>query len=155
MIREDCEQLLSKIKALPVSDKTYGLVHGDVWLENVLVEHELWPTIIDFQDCEKHYYMYDLAVPLYSALEFSFQGKGSMVDYGRSIAKALVEGYSEEHNISEEMYEQLPLFLKLKEMFEYSLMHMYWNKEEITEEQMRIMNLYRLRIEHEIPVISL
>lgn len=45
------------------------------------------------------------------------------------------------------MIEQLPLFIKLKEIFEYSLMHMYWNKEELTEEQVRIMNLYRIKIE--------
>ncbi|WP_100407619.1 hypothetical protein [Bacillus solitudinis] len=31
---------------------------------------------------------------------------------------------------------------KLKEIFEYSLMHMCWAKEKITEEQIRIMNHY-------------
>lgn len=45
------------------------------------------------------------------------------------------------------MLEKLPLCIKLKEVFEYSLMHMYWNKERLTEEQIRIMNHFRMRIE--------
>lgn len=45
------------------------------------------------------------------------------------------------------MLDKLPLFIKLKEIFEYSLMHMYWNKENLTEEQIRIMNHFRMRIE--------
>lgn len=93
--------------------------------------------MIDFQDCEKHFYIFDLAVPIYSALEYSFVGNGNIVD-----------GYQEENEISKEMIDKLPLFIRLKEIFEYSLMHMYWNKEELTEEQVRIMNLYRLRIEN-------
>ncbi|GGP10785.1 hypothetical protein GCM10011346_20290 [Oceanobacillus neutriphilus] len=43
--------------------------------------------------------------------------------------------------------EKLPLFFKLKEVFEYSLMHMYWDKERLTEDQIRIMNHFRMRIE--------
>lgn len=45
------------------------------------------------------------------------------------------------------MLEKLPLCIKLKGVFEYSLMHMYWNKERLTEEQIRIMNHFRMRIE--------
>ncbi len=45
------------------------------------------------------------------------------------------------------MIDQLPIFIKLKEISEYSLMHMYWDKEELTEEQVRIMNLYGMKIE--------
>lgn len=103
--------------------------------------------MIDFQDCEKHFYIFDLAVPVYSAIEYSFVGNGNIVDYENSITKAIIGGYLEENDLPTEMIEQLPLFIKLKEIFEYSLMHMYWNKEELTEEQVRIMNLYRIKIE--------
>lgn len=45
------------------------------------------------------------------------------------------------------MLDELPLFIKLKEIFEYILMHMYWNKEKLAEEQIRIMNDFRMRLE--------
>ena len=103
--------------------------------------------MVDFQDCEKNFYIFDLAVPIYSAMEYSFVGGGNIVDYGRDITKAIIDGYQEENDLPPEMLEQLPLFIKLKEVFEYSLMHMYWDKEKLTEEQIRIMNHFRMRIE--------
>ena len=53
------------------------------------------------------------------------------------------------------MIDKFPLFIKLKEIFEYSLMHMYWDKEELTEEQIRIMNLYRMKIENKYTYIKI
>ena len=111
--------------------------------------------MVDFQDCEKHYYIFDLAVTIYSALEYSFVGNGNIVDYGRSITKAIIDGYQEENEISPEMLGKLSLFIKLKEIFEYNLMHMYWDKERLTEEQIRIMNHFRIRIEHNYSIVNI
>ncbi|MEK3889113.1 phosphotransferase enzyme family protein [Bacillus sp. FSL K6-3431] len=147
-IREIAHEVLSTIKNMPKSQTTYGLLHGDLWLENILVDSDSKLTMVDFQDCERHFYIFDLAVPIYSAVEYSFVGNGNIVDYGRSITKAVIDGYKEENDISPDMLDKLPLFIKLKEIFEYSLMHMYWNKENLTEEQIRIMNHFRIRIEH-------
>ncbi|WP_096154100.1 MULTISPECIES: phosphotransferase enzyme family protein [Bacillus] len=154
-IREIAQEILSTIKNLPKSHSTYGLLHGDLWLENILVDGNSNLTMVDFQDCEKNFYIFDLAVPIYSALEYSYVGNGNIIDYGRSITKAIIEGYQEENEISPEMLDKLPLFIKLKEIFEYSLMHMYWNKEKLTEEQIRIMNHFRLRIEHNHSILSI
>ncbi|KYG26077.1 phosphotransferase enzyme family protein [Alkalihalobacillus trypoxylicola] len=154
-IRDVAHEILSTIKSLPQNDSTYGLLHGDLCLENILMDHNSKITMIDFQDCEKNYYLFDLAVPIYSAIEYSFVGNGNIVDYQHSITKAIIEGYREEHELSAEMLEKLPLFIKLKEIFEYSLMHMYGDKDKITEEQIRIMNHFRIRIEHNHSLLSI
>ncbi|EEM22498.1 hypothetical protein bthur0001_23820 [Bacillus thuringiensis serovar tochigiensis BGSC 4Y1] len=153
-IREIASEVLNSIKELQKSTSNYGLIHGDLWLENILVENNSNLTMIDFQDCEKHFYIFDLAVPIYSALEYSFAGNGNIIDYEHSITKALFEGYQEENELPKEMIDKFPLFIKLKEIFEYSLMHMYWDKEELTEEQVRIMNLYRMKIENKYTYIN-
>lgn len=154
-IREIASAVLTSIKELPKSTSNYGLIHGDLWLENILVENDINLTMIDFQDCEKHFYIFDLAVPVYSAIEYSFAGNGNIVDYENSITKAILDGYREENELPEEMIDKLPLFIKLKEIFEYSLMHMYWNKEELTEDQVRIMNLYRMKLENKHSLINM
>jgi len=146
-IRAIAEEVLFSIKTIPKNHSNYGLIHGDLWLENILVDEDLNMTMVDFQDCEKHFYIFDLAVPIYSAIEYSFVGGGNIVEYGRGITKAISEGYQEEHELSAEMLGKLSLFIKLKEIFEYSLMHMYWDKEKLSEEQIRIMNHFRMRIE--------
>ena len=154
-IREIASDVLTSIKELPKSPSNYGLIHGDLWLENILVENNSNLTMIDFQDCEKHFYIFDLAVPIYSAIEYSFVGNGNIVDYKNSITKAILDGYQKENELPTEMIDKLPLFIKLKEIFEYSLMHMYWDKEELTEEQVRIMNLYRLKLENNYSLINM
>ncbi|MBZ4222339.1 phosphotransferase [Bacillus wiedmannii] len=153
-IRGIASDVLTSIKELQKSTSNYGLIHGDLWLENVLVENNSNLTLIDFQDCEKHFYLFDLAVPIYSAIEYSFAGNGNIVDYEYSITKAIFEGYQEENELPKEIIDKFPLFIKLKEIFEYSLMHMYWDKEELTEEQVRIMNLYRMKIETKYTYIN-
>ena len=147
IIREKAREVLSMIEELPKSEGSYGLVHGDLWLENILVDSDSKISMVDFQDCEKHYYLYDLAVPIYSALEYTFEGKGNITEYGRAIIKAIIEGYQEENNMDPEILDKLPLFITLKEIFEYSLMYMYWNQQKLHEEQIRIMNHFRIRIE--------
>jgi len=146
-IRDIAKEVLSTIKKMPKDNSNYGLLHGDLWLENILVDNDSNISMVDFQDCEKHFYLYDLAVPIYSALEYSFVGGSNIVEYGRAITKAIIEGYKEEKELSSEMVDTLPLFIKLKEIFEYSLMHMYWEKGSLKEEQIRIMNHFRMRIE--------
>ncbi|AVQ98699.1 protein kinase [Oceanobacillus iheyensis] len=153
-IRAIAEEVLTTIKELPKNDSNFGLLHGDLWLENILVDDGLKLTMIDFQDCEKHFYLYDLAVPIYSALEYSFVGGGNIVDYEENITKAILDGYHEENELAQGMLEHLPLFIKLKEVFEYSLMHMYWDIENLTEDQIRIMNHFRIRIERKHSLLS-
>ncbi|AGE79010.1 TPA: aminoglycoside phosphotransferase [Bacillus thuringiensis] len=104
---------------------------------------------------QKYFYIFNLAVPIYSAIEYSFAGNGNIIDYEHSITKALFEGYQEENELPKEMIDKFPLFIKLKEIFEYSLMHMYWDKEELTEEQVRIINLYRLKLENNYSLINM
>lgn len=53
-IREIASDVLTSIKKLQKSTSNYGLIHGDLWLENILVENNSNLTMIDFQDCEKH-----------------------------------------------------------------------------------------------------
>ncbi|PEA77101.1 phosphotransferase enzyme family protein [Bacillus wiedmannii] len=154
IIREIASDVLISIKELQKSTSNYGLIHGDLWLENILVENNSNITMIDFQDCENHFYIFDLAVPIYSAIEYPFARNRNIVDYEHSITKALFEGYQEENELPKEMIDKFPLFIKLKELFEYSLMHMYWNNEELTEEQVRIMNLYRMKIENKYNYIK-
>lgn len=147
-IRTLAKDVLKQIQMIPKHDCNYGIIHGDIWLENILMTDNKQVTFIDFQDLERHYYVYDLVVPFYSALEFSFIGKGNRLDYAKSIKSALLRGYEEEHELSQEMLAQWPLFYRLKELFEYSQLHKYWNQHRLTEEQVRIMNLYRHRLEN-------
>ncbi|TKI79648.1 protein kinase, partial [Bacillus wiedmannii] len=61
-IREIASDLLNSIKELQKSTSNYGFIHGDLWLENILVENNSNVTMIDFQDCEKHFYIFNRTI---------------------------------------------------------------------------------------------
>jgi len=96
---------------MPKDHSNYGLLHGDLWLENILVDQDLKLSMVDFQDCEKNYYIFDLAITIYSAIEYSFVGGGNIVEFGGGITKAIIEGYQEEDDLSQEMLDKLHYLL--------------------------------------------
>ncbi len=147
-IRQKAADITERIKQLPQSPSNYGIIHGDVLLENILVDQDDQMTLVDFQDCEKHFYMYDLIVPIYSSLEFSFSGGQDLLQYKQQITDALLEGYQEFIELDQQMIDAIPLFMQLKQIFEYNLMHMYWDIDSLSEEQIRILNMYRWKIEN-------
>lgn len=149
-IRAGAAEILAEVRALPVTPDTYGLVHGDVWLENVLVTPDKKLTLVDFLDCEQHHLVWDLAIPLCSAVEFSFDGRGNILDYAKEITHALLEGYLLEHTLPQETIKQLPLFIRLKKFFEYCQM---CSMEPEREQDIRILNLYRQNLESGYPNI--
>lgn len=144
-VRATIAEIFREVEALPKTKETYGLAHGDVWLENVVVDKKKL-TLIDYQDCEKHFYLFDLVVPVYSAMEYSFDGKGSIVAYVHEITKAIFRGYASQCTLPPAHIDHVLLMFRLKEAADYMLMHIYGNDVR-TEEEERLFNLYRLKIE--------
>gem|GEM_PF-614327 len=62
----ELSQAIAWMESLPVSPQTFGHVHADFHLGNFFVqENEI--TIFDFDDCCRHWFLYDLAVAVASA----------------------------------------------------------------------------------------
>jgi Ser/Thr protein kinase RdoA (MazF antagonist) len=82
----------------------YGLVHGDLAFENVLVSSAGGGSvvIIDFDDSGYSWYLHDFAVPLYP-----YEVSGGL----RERRDALVAGYRRTQELSDELLAELPTFL--------------------------------------------
>ncbi|WP_291179993.1 phosphotransferase [Erythrobacter sp.] len=57
--------VLARLKNFGETSDRFGLIHGDLMLENLLVA-ERQVTIIDFDDCGFGWYLYDLATALFA-----------------------------------------------------------------------------------------
>lgn len=79
----------------------FGLVHGDMYLENVLFRAGD-AYIIDFDDCGFGYWMYDIGVAL---------SQWPWTDEWQSIRDNLLEGYNNVHPLPEAQLEHLDLFM--------------------------------------------
>ncbi len=96
-----------RLRALPRTPDRYGLVHGDLAFDNVLVRADGTPVIIDFDDCGWSWYPWELAVAL-----FPFDGEAGF-DERRD---ALVRGYRAVAPLPDDVLAELPTFVMARRL---------------------------------------
>ena len=100
-----CMAISTKVKkvmeAFGKGPEAYGLIHGDLYPENVLFKDgKAFP--IDFEDCGYGYWMMDIAVAL---CEWAWGDEWELV------RKAFQSGYSQVRALPEEQWRQLDFFI--------------------------------------------
>jgi Ser/Thr protein kinase RdoA (MazF antagonist) len=96
-----------RLRALPRTPDRYGLVHGDLAFDNVLVRPDGTPVVIDFDDCGWSWYPWELAVAL-----FPFDGEPGF-DERRD---ALVRGYRAAAPLPDDVLAELPTFVMARRL---------------------------------------
>jgi Ser/Thr protein kinase RdoA (MazF antagonist) len=84
------ERIRLRLQAYGQSSNQYGLIHGDLRLQNLLV-HESSVQVIDFDDCGSCWLLYDLATAL-SLLED--------MPTAQTLLESWVEGYSRQRKLA-------------------------------------------------------
>jgi len=96
------ELVRERLTALPRTPDRYGLVHGDLAFDNVLVRTDGTPVVIDFDDCGEGWYPWELAVAL-----FPFDGEPGFA----ARRDALVRGYRTVGELPDAVLDELPTFV--------------------------------------------
>lgn len=123
-IREAGFRTLQQLRALPQSPENYGLIHGDIHSGNLLLDgKQLW--LFDFDDCEYHWFANDIAVALYYLLPPMKLGlnDAAFAAAAQQALRALLPAYRAHRELSPQSLQQLPLFLRLREVVLYALVH--------------------------------
>lgn len=146
-IIEKMKDVFSDLNKLSKTDESYGLVHGDYNFANIIYKDNNDLTIIDFDECEYSWYIYDIAVYLFYYL---LGGDPANIDIeaNKIIFKYFIKGYITETNIEDYWIEKLPLFFKLREFILLSSIYrkLYpnnmndWAKAYIETSEKRILN---------------
>lgn len=84
----------------------FGLIHADLRLANLLVEHDQ-VKVIDFDDCGYGYYLYDIAAAL-SYIEHK--------SYVPELVQSWLDGYRKKRYLSKEEEAEIPTFIMLRRM---------------------------------------
>lgn len=98
-VRREVKARLGAIEKRP---DNYGLIHGDLSFENVLVTPNQEMAVIDFDDGGESWFVTDLAVAL-----SRYEGSTSFEEK----RDALVRGYRRRRALPDAMVEELPTFL--------------------------------------------
>ncbi|MFC3883319.1 phosphotransferase enzyme family protein, partial [Bacillus songklensis] len=129
---EKMEGLLQQIRTLPVNKDVYGLIHTDLHSGNFFAD-EQHLTVFDFDDCCYHWFVNDLAIPLfYASFYRHIKDEEARQGFARRFFTAFLSGYLREYSLDLWWIEKIPLFLRLRDITFYSVLRLKLSEEELT-----------------------
>lgn len=128
-------ELYPHLAELPRDRSNYGLTHNDLHQNNFFYNPDargVHPiTIIDFDVCAYHWFITDIAVAVYHA---ATNGSTTKITERRertySFLKPFLRGYHQENQLENCWLEQLPLFMKYREILLYIALTNSWSEDE-------------------------
>jgi Ser/Thr protein kinase RdoA (MazF antagonist) len=123
--KEKYEDIVALLKGLPRDERHFGLIHNDFHQGNFFVKDGNI-TLFDFDDCLYFWYAYDIATAFYHAFWQNTSFNGGDNRFCEAFLIPFLSGYSKENTLTHDMINQIPLFLKLRELFLYALFQKVW-----------------------------
>lgn len=90
-LRERFDQTIAWMRTLPRTSDHYGLIHADLGALNLFIGEDDTITIIDFDDCCDHWFVFDLAIVIFSMAGRFEVGKVDLRE--QEWIRTLVAGY--------------------------------------------------------------
>jgi amicoumacin kinase len=149
-IAEKYNQLLIELATFPLTSDLFGLIHNDFHQGNLFV-YEGRLTVFDFDDCAYHWFAYDLATAFYHAYWQSSSFTPEYSQFSSEFWEHFLRGYQKEHKLTKELIQQIPIFLKIREIFLYTLFLEKWDMENLQDWQSYTLTNLKNNIESEKP----
>lgn len=109
---EKYRAVLEHLRSLPRNADGYGMIHQDAHAGNFFVDDNDNLTLFDFDDCVYGHFIYDIAMVLFYA---SSVDRDQEAFTGRFMP-VFLSGYREENSLDPAWLEELPWFMKLREI---------------------------------------
>ncbi len=150
-VLEHFHALHDHIQSLPTDRKSYGLIHRDAHLGNMLIDNSGKITLSDFDDCAYSWFVDDIAIVLFYASMWSDDAAA----FTASFMPSFLRGYAHENGLAPEWLGEIGTFLKLREIELYAVIHRSFDMSNLQDPWCAAyMNGRRERIEHGIPYID-
>lgn len=147
LIRGKYIELVKRIKRFSISDQYFGLIHNDFHQGNFFVDEDEI-TLFDFDDCAYFYFAYDIATAFYHAYWQHTSFNSTEDAFSVEFLTHFLNGYAESNVLTNELIDQLPYFLKLRELFLYVLFLKVWDIGNLQDWQEYTINNLKTNIEN-------
>ena len=158
MIPEDQKKVRSRIRelenealALPMDRDSYGLVHYDAHGGNMLVSPEGRITLFDFDDCCLSWYANDIAIVLFYMITNAEDPEMTAAEF----LEPFFRGYAENNSLDPAWLNSIPLFLSIREIDLYAVIHRSMDIEKLDGWCGAFMAGRRERLEKGIPYLHM
>lgn len=137
--------LIKHLNSLPKDRNCFGLIHADFTDVNFFV-HDHRIIVFDFDDCQYHWFAYDIATILYD-LPWLPHGRMDGKEFLRHFWGSFYKGYSEENDLEGFWIAQLDDFIRLREINLYVAYQKKWDLENLSEKRRAFLSEMRMHIE--------
>ena len=150
-VAQRSDQILDRIRSLPSDESRFGMIHQDPHMGNLLVEDGDRITLFDFDDCCFGHFAYDIAMAFFYATTFDPDPAAEVREFFDDFAS----GYLQEHTLPLDCFDSIPLFMKLREIDLFSVIHNRFDVEKSPGEwASQFLSGRRERIVDETPCIE-
>ncbi len=146
VVAQRWREVMSQMRALPTDAQSYGIIHTDVhrgnfhWHDNAIY-------LFDTDDCCRHWFMFDIVIVIYYAT-WGLTGESEQAQ-DEIIARLIyhvARGYERESKLQSEWWEYCDLFLRLRDLTLYAVLHLKWDTANLNERQRQMLAVFRERI---------
>ncbi|MFO7661634.1 MAG: phosphotransferase [Chloroflexota bacterium] len=128
LVRQYYDEYLRGRQRLPQDRDSFGLIHEDAHMGNMFVDETGNITLFDFDDCNYSWFANDIAIVLF----YMITGNKDPVGLTGEFMPRFLSGYAHENRLATSWLETIPLFLKVREIELFGVLHRSFdNPEEV------------------------
>jgi Ser/Thr protein kinase RdoA (MazF antagonist) len=149
--KQKYRDVCAHVNQLPKGQAEYGLIHQDAHGNNLLVDAEGQITLFDFDECAYSWFVNELAIALF----YIAQDAEDAPAFTAEFMPSLLRGYVQACPLDPKWLQQIPSFLKIREIELYAVMHRDFDVNNIEDEWCaRFMQGRKARIDQHVPYID-
>lgn len=152
---ENARELIKNLSKLPQNLDTYGLIHTDIHSGNFFFDGEKI-HVFDFDDACYHWFASDIAIPLFYSVFYKIppNQQEDRQQFADRFMTAFIEGYEKANKLPAGWKEQIPLFLMLRDIVVYAVLHKKIAPEDRGERLLAMMEEIGDRIRNKKPIVN-
>ncbi len=128
-VLREVQSIIAEVKSLPKDEDGFGLIHSDAHFGNIFVNNGKL-SLFDFDDLKYMHFISDISIVVFYSVMSRYKDMTTN-DFASYIMTNFLRGYRKENKISNYWIEKIPLFLKLREVELFTVLHMSFTEEEI------------------------
>lgn len=156
MLIENANEVIASISAVPKNVDNYGIIHGDIHSGNFFYDGEQ-VHVFDFDDASYHWFASDIAIPLYYSIIYRIPAveQAERNRFGKVFLDAFIKGYQKANKLPKGWKGQIPLFLMLRDIVLYAVLHKKIAPEDRDEKLQAMMEEIADRIRNKQPIMNI
>jgi Ser/Thr protein kinase RdoA (MazF antagonist) len=145
------QALRDHLHTLPRESTAYGLIHQDAHGSNFFVDETGHITLFDFDECAYSWFINEIAIALF----YIVMDAEDAPAFTQEFMAHFLEGYQQAHPLDPKWLQEIPCFLKAREIELYAAIHRDFDVSNIDHWWCaRFMRDRKARIEHDVPFID-